>query len=174
MSSIVKQSIVVVKRNNWTLMTRGRRLNFRLSLTPGLLVPESDSVRTCRFLRFLIPSTCERWFYLSCDSICIIIWNAPKSKNFIFGSFTVFNFLGHFILLPVSTRAGCQQIFSIFHEVYPDFWAPKMKNGAREARNCYSNRFKYKITGVIGNFRRPSVKQTGNPIHVKDSTRGCF
>ena len=66
------------------------------------------------------------------------------------------------------------EIFRIFHDVYPDFWAPKMKNGAREARNCYSNRFKYKITGVIGNFRRPSVKQTGNPIHVKDSTRGCF
>ena len=26
---------------------------------------------------------------LSCDCICILFWNAPKSKNFIFGSFSV-------------------------------------------------------------------------------------
>ena len=27
--------------------------------------------------------------FFSCDNNCIIIWNAPKSKTFIFGSFSV-------------------------------------------------------------------------------------
>ena len=30
---------------------------------------------------------------LSCDSICPFIWNAPKSKNLIFGSFSFFKLI---------------------------------------------------------------------------------
>ena len=30
---------------------------------------------------------------LSCDSICPFIWNAPKSKNLIFGSFSIFKLI---------------------------------------------------------------------------------